>query len=59
MCGYKKTLKENYKRIEKIESQIYSSKFGDIEYLLMGEDPKFLFLMVFQVLQRYDDSLFS
>lgn len=39
MCGYKKTLKQNYQKINKIESQIYSSKFGDIEYLLRGEGP--------------------
>ena len=39
MCGYKKTLEKNYHRIDKIKSQIFSSKLGDIEYILVGEGP--------------------
>ncbi|MFX1504017.1 MAG: alpha/beta fold hydrolase [Promethearchaeota archaeon] len=42
MCGYKKTLEENYNRIDKIKSKIYSSKIGDIEYLLRGKGPTIL-----------------
>ena len=37
MCGYKNRLKQSYDKINAIESQIYKSKFGDIEYLVKGE----------------------
>jgi pimeloyl-ACP methyl ester carboxylesterase len=42
MCGYKTTLKQNYVKLEKIESQIFDSKFGNIEYIVRGEGPTIL-----------------
>ncbi|MFX1490224.1 MAG: alpha/beta fold hydrolase, partial [Promethearchaeota archaeon] len=39
MCGYKNTLEQRYNKINDLKSQIFSSKFGDIEYLMRGEGP--------------------
>ncbi len=37
MCGYRKQLKQGYKKLNNIKSKIYKSKLGDIEYMLEGE----------------------
>lgn len=37
MFGYKKKLTESYAELKKIDSKVYSSSFGDIEYCIRGE----------------------
>lgn len=36
---YRKTMAQNHDRLDNIPSQVYTSKYGDIEYLLRGEGP--------------------
>lgn len=42
MFGYRKTLKQRYKTMNSIESKVYKSKFGNIEYILEGKGPTIL-----------------
>ena len=39
MCGYRKTIKQSYLKLQGIKSTIFKSNFGDIEYALEGEGP--------------------
>ncbi len=37
MCEYNKKLQESYAKLRKIDSKVFKSSFGDIEYLMEGE----------------------
>jgi pimeloyl-ACP methyl ester carboxylesterase len=37
MCGYRKKIRDSYAELNKIDSKIFASSLGDIEYLLKGE----------------------
>ncbi|MHA1447522.1 MAG: alpha/beta fold hydrolase, partial [Candidatus Heimdallarchaeaceae archaeon] len=37
MGGYRKKLEESYARLKEIETKVFKSSLGDIEYILEGE----------------------
>ena len=42
VAQFRKTLAQNYSRLDSIPSKVYTSKHGDIEYLLRDEGPTIL-----------------